>query len=118
MPSKPRIVLGLMGFGPEGGPGARITSLDDFKKALKLFKQRGYSDIDTARMYVGGLQEGFTREAGWNERGLSVATKVWPMPPGSHSPENLANAFHTSLKELGAGSVDVRTNRALFKSKF
>ncbi|RYP01825.1 hypothetical protein DL765_010817 [Monosporascus sp. GIB2] len=109
MTGKPRIVLGLMGFGPEGRPGARITSLDEFKKALDMFKNRGYNEVDTARMYIGGLQEGFTREAGWKERGLSIATKVWPAPPGSHAPEALEKTFETSLKELGTDSVDDRS---------
>ena len=104
---KPRIVLGLIGFGPEGAPGARITSLDTFKQALDLFQRRGYGDVDTARLYGGGLQEGFTREAGWKERGLSIGTKVWPVPPGSHSAEALTKTFETSLKELGTDSVDV-----------
>lgn len=104
---KPRIVLGLMGFGPENAPGVRITSLDTLKQALDLFQRRGYKDIDTARLYVGGLQEGFTREAGWKERGLSIGTKVWPLPAGSHSAEALTKTFETSLKELGTNSVDV-----------
>ncbi|RYP92523.1 hypothetical protein DL770_001389 [Monosporascus sp. CRB-9-2] len=109
MTGKPRIVLGLMGFGPEGSPGARITSLDEFKKALDIFQSRGYNEVDTARLYIGGLQEGFTREAGWKERGLSIATKVWPAPPGSHAPEALEKTLETSLKELGADCVDDRS---------
>ncbi|RYP43971.1 hypothetical protein DL768_009516 [Monosporascus sp. mg162] len=106
MTGKPRIVLGLMGFGPEGSPGARITGLDEFKKALDIFQNRGYNEVDTARLYIGGLQEGFTREAGWKERGFSIATKVWPVPPGSHAPEALEKTFETSLKELGTDCVD------------
>ena len=104
---KPRIILGLMGFGPEGAPGARITSLNTFEQALDLFQRRGYNEVDTARLYIGGLQEGFTREAGWKERGLSIATKVWPMPAGSHRAEALTKTFETSLRELGTESVDV-----------
>ncbi|RYP71964.1 hypothetical protein DL769_004569 [Monosporascus sp. CRB-8-3] len=107
MTGKPRIVLGLMGFGPEGSPGARITSLDEFKKALDMFQNRGYNEVDTARLYIGGLQEGFTREAGWKERGFSIATKVWPVPPGSHAPEALEKTFEISLKELGTDCVDI-----------
>ena len=72
-----------------------------------MFQRRGYSDVDTARLYCGGLQEGFTREAGWKERGLSIGTKVWPVPPGSHGAEALTKTFETSLKELGTDSVDV-----------
>lgn len=74
---KPRIILGLMVLGPEGSPGARMTSLDDFKQALDIFQGRGYNELDTARLYIGGQQESFTRQAGWKERGLSIGTKLW-----------------------------------------
>ncbi|KAI1370117.1 Aldo/keto reductase [Hypoxylon crocopeplum] len=104
---KPRIILGLMVLGPEGSPGARMTSLDDFKQALDIFQERGYSELDTARLYIGGQQEAFTRQAGWEKRGLSIATKVWPLPPGSHEPEALTSTFETCLKELGTDSVDI-----------
>lgn len=84
-----------------------MTSLDDFKQALDIFQGRGYNELDTARLYIGGQQESFTRQAGWKERGLSIGTKLWPLPPGSHEPEALVNAFETSLKDLGTDSVDI-----------
>ncbi|KAI2464281.1 Aldo/keto reductase [Annulohypoxylon bovei var. microspora] len=104
---KPRIILGLMVIGPEGSPGARMTSLDDFKQALDIFQTRGYNELDTARLYIGGEQESFTRQAGWKERGLTIATKLWPLPPGSHAPEPVKKTFETCLKELGTDSVDI-----------
>ncbi|KAI0134867.1 Aldo/keto reductase [Daldinia grandis] len=104
---KPRIILGLMVIGPEGSPGARMTDPDDFKKALDIFQKRGYHELDTARLYIGGKQEAFTRQAGWKERGLSIGTKLWPLPPGSHEPETLTSTFNTCLKELGTDSVDI-----------
>ncbi|KAI0110639.1 aflatoxin B1 aldehyde reductase member 2 [Hypoxylon sp. NC0597] len=104
---KPRIILGLMVIGPEGSPGARMTSLDDFKQALDIFQERGYNELDTARLYIGGQQESFTNQAGWKKRGLSVSTKLWPQPPGSHEPEALTSTFETCLKELGTDSVDI-----------
>ncbi len=102
-----RIILGLMTFGPDKDKGARVTDLDEYKKALDLFQSYGYDEVDTARLYVGGLQEGFTRQAGWKERGLTLATKVYPTEPGIHKPEVLTEMFETSLKELGTDSVDV-----------
>ncbi|OTB10095.1 hypothetical protein K445DRAFT_323321 [Daldinia sp. EC12] len=104
---KPRIILGLMVIGPEGSPGPRITDLGDFKEALDIFQGRGYHELDTARLYIGGKQEAFTRQAGWKERGLSIGTKIWPLPPGSHKPDALTSTFDTCLKELGTDSVDI-----------
>ncbi|KAI2605631.1 Aldo/keto reductase [Hypoxylon sp. NC1633] len=104
---KPRIILGLMVIGPDGSPGARMTNLDDFKQALDIFQGRGYNELDTARLYIGGQQESFTRKAGWRTRGLSISTKLWPLPAGSHEPEALTSTFETSLEELGTDSVDI-----------
>ncbi|KAI1413888.1 Aldo/keto reductase [Hypoxylon sp. FL1857] len=105
----PRIILGLMVIGPEGSPGARMTSLDDFKQALDIFQEHGYKELDTARLYIGGQQESFTKQAGWKERGLSIGTKLWPQPPGSHAPGPLTSTFETCLRELGTDSVDDRS---------
>ncbi len=42
---KPRVILGLMTFGPDQGAGARITSLDDYNKNLDYFQSQGYSEV-------------------------------------------------------------------------
>ena len=103
-----RVILGLMTFGRKAEDGARITDLDTFNKALDVFQSRGYNEIDTARIYVAGQQEGFTRETGWVDRGLTLATKVkMPYTPGDNKPAGVAESVETSLKELGADCVDV-----------
>lgn len=73
---KPRIILGLMTFGPDEDAGARVTDLAEYNKFLDHLQKEGYNEVDTARVYVGGKQEAFTREAKWQERGLQIATKV------------------------------------------
>ncbi|KAJ8126972.1 hypothetical protein O1611_g6664 [Lasiodiplodia mahajangana] len=102
-----RVVLGLMVVGPPEVPGARLTGLDNMAAALDIFQDRGYNEIDTARVYLGGKQEAFTRAAGWKERGLAVATKAYPITPGLHEPEVLAATLETSLAELGTDCVDI-----------
>jgi len=104
---KPRVILGLMTFGPDTSAGARITSLPEYNTFLDHLQAAGYNEIDTARTYVGGKQEAFTREAHWKDRGLTIATKVYPNEPGKHAPEALTEAFTTSLKELGTDCVDI-----------
>lgn len=105
--SKPRIILGLMTFGPDASSGARITSLADYNTILDRFQAAGYNEVDTARTYAGGKQEAFTKEAKWKERGLKIATKLWPDTPGMHAPDVLTEKFNTSLKELGTDCVDI-----------
>lgn len=51
---KPRVILGLMTFGPDSSTGARITSLDEYNKCLDYLQSQGYNEVDTARSYVGG----------------------------------------------------------------
>jgi aflatoxin B1 aldehyde reductase len=82
--------------------------LDTFNKALDLFQTRGYSEVDTARIYVGGKQEAFTKEARWKERGLTLATKVqYPFASGDNTADKVIASVETSLKELGTDCVDV-----------
>lgn len=104
---KPRVILGLMTFGPDVDSGARITSLDEYNKFLDHLQAAGYNEVDTARTYVGGKQEAFTREAKWKDRGLTLATKVYPHEPGFHTEEQITSRFDTSLNELGTDCVDI-----------
>ena len=104
----PRVILGLMTFGPDESTGARITDVGEFAKILDLFQSRGYNEVDTARMYVGGKQEAFTREAGWKDRGLTLATKVqYPKEPGANTYDKVLQSVDISLKDLGAECADI-----------
>ncbi|OJI96819.1 hypothetical protein ASPVEDRAFT_36205 [Aspergillus versicolor CBS 583.65] len=103
----PRTILGLMTYGTDESAGARITSLDEFNKHLDYIQQQGFNEVDTARLYIGGAQEAFTAQAKWKERGLKLATKVYPTAPGLHKPDALRERFETSLKELGTDQVDI-----------
>lgn len=58
-------------------------------------------------MYVGGKQEGWTKEAKWKERGFTLATKCYPYEPGVHEPDRLKEHAYKSLSELGADTVDI-----------
>jgi len=104
----PRVILGLMTFGPDESAGARVTDVGQYAKVLDLFQSRGYSEVDTARVYIGGKQEAFTREAGWKDRGLTLATKVrYPYEPGANAHDKVLQSADLSLKELGTDSVDI-----------
>ncbi|TKA63576.1 hypothetical protein B0A49_07471, partial [Cryomyces minteri] len=104
---KPRIILGLMTFGPDESAGARITSLDEYNKILDYFQAQGYNEVDTARVYVGGQQEAFTAAAHWKERGLTLATKWYPYESGAHKPDVITAKFNESLAQLQTDCVDI-----------
>lgn len=102
-----RLILGTMTIGSNPELGARITSLDDYKKCLDYLKSRGYDELDTAAAYVGGTQEIFTKDAGFKERGFKIASKIMPKAPRDHGPEKLPAAWDVSLSKLGVGSTDI-----------
>ena len=104
---KPRVILGLMTFGPDEKAGARITSLDEYNKCLDYFQQQGYNEVDTARVYIGGKQEAFTAAVHWKERGLTLATIWYPHQAGAHKPAVLKEQVTTSLKELKTDCLDI-----------
>lgn len=58
-------------------------------------------------MYNDGKQEAFTRSAGWKDRGLKIATKLYPGEKPTHTPEILAKQVDKSLTELGTDCVDI-----------
>lgn len=106
---KDRVILGLMTFGPPGSEqyGTRIDSLDEYNKHLDLFQKCGYYEVDTARVYVNGLQEDWTKQAKWQERGLTLATKWFPRGPGDHAKAIVKEQLTKSLSELGTEKVDI-----------
>ncbi|KAI5840435.1 aflatoxin B1 aldehyde reductase member 2 [Morchella snyderi] len=104
---KNRIILGLMTFGPDRNDGARITSLLEFKNILTAFHDRGYTELDTARVYCGSQQESFTASAGWKSAGFTIATKLYPVQPGAHKAASIRENIAKSLSELGTEKVDL-----------
>ncbi|RPB12267.1 aflatoxin B1 aldehyde reductase member 2 [Morchella conica CCBAS932] len=104
---KNRIILGLMTFGPDRNDGARITSLTEFKNILTAFRDRGYIELDTARVYCGSQQESFTASAGWKQTGFTIATKLYPNQPGIHKAASIKENIAKSLSELGMEKVDL-----------
>ncbi|KAM0250731.1 hypothetical protein ACHAQJ_008486 [Trichoderma viride] len=105
---KSRIILGLMTFYPDASSGARITDIETFNKTLDVLQARGYNELDTARIYGNGAQEGFTGRTDWKQRGLTLATKVqYPRENGSNTVEKTIASVETSLKELKTDSVDI-----------
>ncbi|KAI0179420.1 aflatoxin B1 aldehyde reductase member 2 [Hypoxylon sp. FL1284] len=103
-----RIILGLMTFGPDETKGARITDVNEFNRCLDTFQARGYNEVDTARVYIDGQQEAFTKQTNWKERGLTLATKFkYPAQAGTYQAAKVAESLETSLKELGTDSVDL-----------
>jgi aflatoxin B1 aldehyde reductase len=105
---KSRLILGLMTFYNTPTTSGRVTDLDTFNKALDLLESRGYKEIDTARIYGEGTQEGFTGQTSWKKNGFTIATKVqYPRDYGDNTADKVFESVEKSLKELGTDKVDV-----------
>jgi len=102
---------------PDKESGTRIVGVDELNNCLNYFQSQGYNEVDTARAYIGGKQEGLTAQAGWKDRGLTLATKHYPFEPGQHSPEKLKAALTTSLAALKTSTVDIFYLHAADRSK-
>ncbi|KAK9234754.1 NADP-dependent oxidoreductase domain-containing protein [Lipomyces kononenkoae] len=108
MSSNLRIILGCMTFGPAHSSTARVTSLGETKAIFSYFQDRGYSEIDTARVYTDGEQEAWSAAAGYKKDfGFHVATKCYPAKPGMHAASELPGYLNKSLAELQTDCVDI-----------
>jgi aflatoxin B1 aldehyde reductase len=96
-----------MTFGPEGSSGARVYDISTVGDILDTFKKFGYDELDTARGYCGGQEEGFITQAGWKQRGLKMGSKCYPVEAGWHNAENLRAALEKSLSELKTDKIDL-----------
>lgn len=58
-------------------------------------------------MYIGGAQEAFTYQAGYQDLNLKIATKCYPMGTYTHTAASLRGSLETSLAELQTPCVDI-----------
>ncbi|KAI8992793.1 Aldo/keto reductase [Trametes punicea] len=112
------VVMGAATFGEPGRAGTRVADLWDVEAILDIFQGHGHSEIDTARGYTEGTSEEYLGKLDWQNRGLLLATKLYPnvgksgpLAPGteqiSHSPEDLRKFLDISLKALRADSIEI-----------
>ncbi|KAJ7171728.1 Aldo/keto reductase [Mycena crocata] len=106
------IVMGAMTFGAEGTEGARVSDLKDIEAILDVFLKHGHRELDTARVYCSGTSEDYLGKINWQEKGILMETKLYPVSPkiavtGSHSPEDLREYLMMSLKALNADKLEM-----------
>lgn len=95
--------------------GARVHEKEDAAMLLDAFQSHGYNEIDTARIYGGGSCEEIIGSLSWQDRGLTVDTKLYPNARGAlafddsytHKPEDIRRGLTNSLKALKTEKVDL-----------
>ena len=94
--------------------GVETVRLYDPKECaavLDVFQKHGHGEIDTARVYGDGSSEEYLALLKWQERGLSVGTKLQPRKFGpvlySHKKDDLKRGLQESLQVLQTEKVDL-----------
>ncbi len=107
------IVFGAMTIG-NGVEQSRVRDIHEAEQLLDIFQSHGHNEVDTSRIYGAGTSEEYLGKIGWQKRGLTMDTKLYPTAgkgvPGeqvSHKPEDIRKFFQISLKALNTDKVDM-----------
>lgn len=87
----------------------RYDTPDEVNAYLNAFYNRGYRQIDTARLYstgAPGTSEPRLGAVGAGER-FTIDTKVLSQEPGSHKRDKIAQEVDTSLKALQIDQINI-----------
>ncbi|BFZ62163.1 hypothetical protein YB2330_003245 [Saitoella coloradoensis] len=104
-----KIILGTGAFGQDTGPKAieSMTTVEEAREAIGLFKSYGHNELDTARNYGRGASEALLGHLNLGEEGILVNTKAHPRVPGGFNAENVCARMQESLKALHTEKVNV-----------
>ncbi|KAJ7907990.1 NADP-dependent oxidoreductase domain-containing protein [Mycena leptocephala] len=115
--SNVRVVFGAMLIGTGSLEAVRVTTQEATTELLDIFQKHGHSEVDTARMYVGGTSEEMLGAIGWQERGIKMDTKLFPTKGKNmgwitreeftHSPADLRKGLGNSLAALKADKLHI-----------
>jgi len=103
--SRLQTILGTMQFGMPTDCttiAPRVTNLNEIKEFLDIFNNRGFTELDTARMYCGGNTEKCLGQLNV-KKSFHLATKA----PPPFTLENLRKNLNESLKDLQVSSADL-----------
>ncbi|KAK8199673.1 NADP-dependent oxidoreductase domain-containing protein [Phyllosticta capitalensis] len=109
------VILGAMTIGKPGHEGIRVTSIDETKNFLRIFRAHGHTELDTARVYGGGSTEEVLGEADWQSFGIDMETKLYPTKGKgmgwlyaediTHTPADVRKGLMQSLKALNTDKI-------------
>ncbi|CAK96246.1 hypothetical protein CBS63078_7059 [Aspergillus niger] len=109
-----KVVFGAMTVGQAGLSGCRQTNQAEIKAVLDVFQKHGHTEVDTSRAYAKGTSEELLGQSQWQNRGLQLATKIYPtantsMPGDKYTlrAADLRQALSQSLEALQTESVDI-----------
>ncbi|KAJ7826706.1 Aldo/keto reductase [Mycena olivaceomarginata] len=105
------VVMGAMTFGDPGIDGARVDNVQDIEAILDVLVKHGHTEVDTARSYSLGTSETILGKTNWQEKGITIASKLYPPHPVRNFPLllqlGLRKAVLASLKNLNTEKLDI-----------
>ncbi|KAK7063601.1 Aldo/keto reductase [Favolaschia claudopus] len=99
------LIFGAAAFGGEDVPSARVKDKAVGQELVDIYMKIGGTTLDTARLYANGTSEKFLSQL--DIKGARVDTKIYPMQPGAHAPENLRASVKESIAALGSHKINV-----------
>ncbi|OHE98293.1 aflatoxin B1 aldehyde reductase member 2 [Colletotrichum orchidophilum] len=108
--SSVNLVLGVANVGDTSAdPMARYNTPDEVNAFLDVFNRRGYSQLDTSRMYSPQAPTTSEPRLGAVSAGerFAIDTKVTSGTPGCHTKEKILNEIDESLKALKIKQINV-----------
>ncbi|KAJ7330553.1 Aldo/keto reductase [Mycena albidolilacea] len=106
------VVMGAMTFGDPGIDGTRVDNVQDIEAILDVFVKHEHTEVDTARSYSLGTSETILGKTNWQEKGITISSKLYPPHPhmpeltAPHTAEGLRKAVLASLKNLNTDKLD------------
>ncbi|KAI1124074.1 aldo/keto reductase [Nemania abortiva] len=114
--AKMKVVCGTMSFGAANTRGSpQVNTVEQATTVLEVFQRHGHDELDSARAYGEGTTEQLLGELKWQDRGLKMATKLYPsaghpMEKGrgyTHAPEDIRRGLLDSLAALKADKIEM-----------
>ncbi|KAJ7842241.1 NADP-dependent oxidoreductase domain-containing protein [Mycena olivaceomarginata] len=99
------LVFGAAAWGDKDVLSARVNDKTAGQELVDVFVKAGGKTIDTSNLYANGTSEKFVSQLDLKE--AHVDTKIFPLQPGAHSPENLRGAVKASVQALAPHKINV-----------
>ncbi|TFY72560.1 hypothetical protein EVG20_g452 [Dentipellis fragilis] len=93
---------GTATIGAAGHTAVRVSDVDSTQRLLDSYFEKGYKELDAARLYGDGTTEEVTVS-----QIRKQITLIIPLKPGDHSPERLRATLDISLKALHPHKIRV-----------
>ncbi|KAF4633955.1 hypothetical protein G7Y89_g4159 [Cudoniella acicularis] len=104
-----KVILGTALFGDITDPQAKFNTVEEAREVLDIYRNRGYTEIDTARAYPVGASGSSEKLLGLLNNGdwMTLDTKVVSWAAGTHEKAKIRSSVENSLDALKTPRVHI-----------